>query len=33
MTDEEKNVGAEHWPSKENIVRFSRGARSRTFTK
>jgi hypothetical protein len=22
MTDEEKNVGTEHWPSKENIVRF-----------
>jgi hypothetical protein len=31
MTDEEKNVGTEHWPSKENIVSdyffFSRGAR------
>jgi hypothetical protein len=27
MTDEEKNVGTEHWPSKENIVSFffSRG--------
>ena len=22
MTDEEKNVGTEHWPSKENIVSF-----------
>lgn len=22
MTDEEKNVGTERWPSKENIVRF-----------
>jgi hypothetical protein len=32
MTDEEKNAGTEHWPSKENIVSyiffFSRGARS-----
>ena len=25
MTDEEKNVGTEHWPSKENIVGSSRG--------
>ena len=22
MTDEEKNVGTEHWPSMENIVSF-----------
>ena len=33
MTDEEKNVGTEHWPSKENIVSFSRGARGCIFTK
>jgi len=34
MTDEEKNVGTEHWPSKENIVSsfFSRGSRVCTFT-
>jgi hypothetical protein len=33
MTDEEKNVGTERWPSKENIVSFSlsRGARGCTF--
>jgi hypothetical protein len=34
MTDEEKNVGTEHWPSKENIVSlfFSRGACGCSFT-
>ena len=35
MTDEEKNVGTEYWPSKENIVSyffFSPGACSCTFT-
>jgi len=36
MTDEQKNVGTEHWPSKENIVSYffflSRGARGCTFT-
>jgi N-acetylmuramoyl-L-alanine amidase len=35
MTDEEKNVGTERWPSKENIVSFfflSRGTRGCTFT-